>query len=170
MSPWLSLVLVMCGSPAIGPGAMNSINGSRVIGKCRRTHVLCGSHRPGNRKAITIASPKAIGIEPTLSHSWSSLAHKGKMKTNLITLPSHSNSFRAMTRLIPVLAFYGVISLLAGCASGPAPKTDFVPSGTVTTTQDTRFASGFECPTNRPVVLAMSPSVTTDSTPQSASR
>jgi hypothetical protein len=92
------------------------------------------------------------------------------MKTNIITLPSHSNSFRVVKRLIPVLAFCSVLSLLADCASGPAPKTDFVPSGAVTTTQDTRFPAGFECPTNRPAVFAMSPSVTTDSTPQSASR
>jgi hypothetical protein len=79
------------------------------------------------------------------------------MKTKLITLPSHSNSCRVVKRLIPVLAFYGVIGLLAGCASGPAPKTDFVPSGTVTTTQDTRFPAGFECPTNTPIVFATSP-------------
>jgi hypothetical protein len=83
------------------------------------------------------------------------------MKTNIIILPSPSNSCRVVKRLMPLLAFYGVIGLLAGCASGPAPKTDFVPSGTVTTTQDTRFPAGFECPTNTPVGTPTSPLVTT---------
>ncbi len=71
--------------------------------------------------------------------------YTGKMKTNLITLPSRANSDRVMWRLIPVLAFYVVIGLLAGCASG---------STTTTTPQISVLAAGFECPTNTTVVTA----------------
>ena len=73
------------------------------------------------------------------------------MKTNIITLLSYSNSGRMMKRLIPVLAFCGLIGLLAGCASGPA---------TTTARNTIMYPAGFGCPTNTPAVIATTPWVT----------
>jgi hypothetical protein len=84
----------------------------------------------------------------------------GKMKTKIITLLSRSTFVRAVRRLTPVFAFCSAIGLLAGCASEPDSNMNSAPTGsmtTTTTTSDPMFPAGFECPTNRAIVTALSP-------------
>jgi hypothetical protein len=91
-----------------------------------------------------------------------------KMKTKINTLLSHSTPVRVVRRLTSVFAFFGVIGLLAGCASEPESHTISPPTRSATTTattSDTMFPAGFENPTNRPITTPSSSSSLVSFTP-----